>query len=159
MADTFSTERAGFAERLGRLAGGTTYREPMEGHSTAGCHMPEAHSLATALAFAGRGNGDVGPDLALAVVLQRLVKPERVVPWLASELSKYGGRMADKNADFLPNLSRVAYVAVIQGGDPAEVEGVDERAHLWLSSLAMSLIWGEVGEAIWRAERAYRAES
>ena len=32
--DTYSAERASFAERLGRLAGGTTWREPLEGNGT-----------------------------------------------------------------------------------------------------------------------------
>lgn len=66
----FSSDRPEFMERVAKLAGGTTYREPVGGHCTKQEHMPDSHAIAAALAFARRGQDDIGPDVAYCWVIQ-----------------------------------------------------------------------------------------
>ena len=57
-------DRNAFIERVAALTGQTTYRVPVGGRSTGGSHLPDAHAIAAALAFARRGPADIGPDVA-----------------------------------------------------------------------------------------------
>lgn len=82
----WSSDRPEFVERIAKLAGGTTYREPVGGHSTKSEHLPDAHAIATALAFARRGPDDVGPDVAYCWVLQTDAYRERVTRRLSDAL-------------------------------------------------------------------------
>lgn len=67
----WSSDRPEFCERIAKLAGGTTFREPWaaSGGDTSD-KLPDAHAIATALAFARRGPQDIGPDVAYCLVLK-----------------------------------------------------------------------------------------
>jgi hypothetical protein len=84
--DTWGNGRPEFVERIAKLAGGTTYRAPMEGGGTKEAQLPDVHAIAAALAFARRGPDDVGPDVAYCWVLQNNVYRRRTVLKLADAL-------------------------------------------------------------------------
>lgn len=156
--DVYSTERAGFAERLARLTGGSTWREPMEGYGSRHDWQPEAHRLAQALAYARAGGNDIGPDLVCAIVLQWPGKPHRVVTELAAALLAQTGRVGERCADHLPMIARACYLHVVTGEElTEEIDGVDPRDWLLLTSIGTGSLWQAVEQTIRRAERAYRA--
>lgn len=74
----FTSDRPEFMERVAKLAGGTTYREPVGGHSTKLEHLPDPHAIAAALSFARRGPDDIGPDVAYCWVLKSDAYREKV---------------------------------------------------------------------------------
>lgn len=156
--DVYSTERAGFAERLGRLAGGTTWREPMEGYGSRHDWQPEAHKLAQALAYARAGENDIGPDLVCAIVLQWPGKPHRIVTELAAALLAQTGRVGERCADYIPIIARQCYLSVVTGVElPDEIDGVALRDWMILSAIGTATLWDSCEQTVRRAERAYRA--
>lgn len=74
----WSNDRPEFTERVAKLAGATTYREPVGGYGTKSEHLPDAHAIAAALSFARRGPDDIGPDVAYCWVLQTDAYREKV---------------------------------------------------------------------------------
>ena len=159
MGDVFSTERAGFAERLARLAGGTTYREPMGGHGTKSDHIPDVHAMAASLAFARRGASDIGPDVAMAVICRKMAHRRRVVTELAAALLAQSGRVGERCADYLPQIAAACYSNVVTGEALERPEGPDDRDWEILSAMGTGLLWDAVSVSVRRAEYAYRAEA
>lgn len=159
MTDAYSAERAGYAERLARLAGSTTWREPMEGHATRGDHLPDVHAMAASLAFARRGEADIGPDVALAVICRKMAHRRKVVTELAAALLASGGRAGERCADYLPQIAAACYSHVVTGEPIAVVAGIAERDWEILSSMGTGLLWDAVSVSVRRAEYAYRAEA
>lgn len=156
--DVYSTERAGFAERLARLTGGSTWREPMEGYGSRHDWQPEAHRLAQALAYARVGANDIGPDLVAAIVLQWTGKPERVVGELTAALLAQTGRVGQRCADYLPIIARQCYLSVVTGVElPDEIDVVALRDWMILSAIGTATLWDSCEQTVRRAERAYRA--
>lgn len=157
MSDVFSAERAGFAERLARLAGGTTWREPLEGYGTRSDNMPDTHAMAAALAFARTGPSDIGPDVAYAVICRRPAHRRRVVMELTAALLAQSGVVGERCADYLPQIAARCYVHVCTGSPVEPVEGVKERDWTILSAMGCGLLWDAVTVSVRRAEYAYRA--
>lgn len=155
--DPFSTERAGFAERLARLAGSTTWREPMGGYGTSSDSMPDVHALAASLAFARTGPDDIGPDVAYAVICRRMAQGERVVAKLSGALLHLAGRAGERCADSLPMVSAECYAHVCTGQPMTKPDELAERDWLILSAIGVGQIWDAVAVSVRRAERAYRA--
>lgn len=159
MSDIYSAERAGYAERLARLAGSTTYREPMEGHATRSDYMPDVHAMAASLAFARRGENDIGPDVALAVICRKMAHRRRVVTELAAALLAQGGRPGERCADALLEIAAACYVHVVTGDPLERVPEITERDWEILSAMGAGLLWDAVAVSVRRAEYAYRAEA
>lgn len=157
MSDTFSNERAGYAERLARLAGGTTWREPIGGYSTSADNMPDVHALAASLAFARQGPNDIGPDVAFAVICKKMTHRERVVMKLADALLGLAGHVAERCADSLPQVAAASYVHVCTGEPVSKPEDVTHRDWEILSAIAIGQLWDAVNVSVRRAEYAYRA--
>lgn len=86
MGTLWNSDRPDFCERVAKLAGGTTYRTPTEGRGTKLDQLPDAHAVAAALAFARRGENDVGPDVAYCWVLRCDSYRRKVVRKLADAL-------------------------------------------------------------------------
>lgn len=158
-SDAYSTERAGFAERLARLAGGTTWREPMGGYSTSSDNMPDVHALAASLAFARRGANDIGPDVAMAVICRVPAHRERVVTELAAALLAESGWVGERCVDQLPMVAAQCYMHVCTGEPSTQPEGVTERDWGILEAMGCRLLWDAVTVSVRRAEHAYRAEA
>lgn len=159
MSDAYSAERAGYAERLARLAGGTTYREPMEGHATKSDNMPDVHAMAASLAFARRGEADIGPDVALAVILKEMTHREKVIFKLSKALLLLSGFAGQRCAYYLPQISAACYRHVCTGLPVEKPEGVPDRDWEILSSIAIGQLWDAVAVTIRRAEHAFHAEA
>lgn len=157
MSDVYSNERAGYAERLARLAGGTTWREPMQGHGTKMDNLPDVHALAASLAFARQGPDDIGPDVAFAIICQKPTHRERVVAKLSEALLKLAGHVAERCADHLPQVSAACYAHVCSGQYVQAPDGVGERDWEILSAVAVNQLWDAVSVSVRRAEYAYRA--
>lgn len=161
MGDVYSAERAGYAERLARLAGSTTWREPMEGHATKSDNMPDVHAMAASLGFARRGSSDIGPDVAVAVICRRMDHRQRVVTELTAALLAQSGRVGERCADHLPQIAAACYMHVVTG-EPYRRDLCPEVADRdWeiLSAMGTRLLWDAVAVSIRRAEYAYRAEA
>lgn len=88
----FDAGRIEFAERLAKLAGGTTYRTPTGGRGTKQDQLPDAHAIAAALAFARRGDDDIGPDVAFCWVLQSDAYRNKVCRRMAVALQSHHTR-------------------------------------------------------------------
>ena len=108
MSDAYSAERAGYAERLARLAGGTTYREPVGGYGTPSDYMPDVHAMAASLAFARRGKADIGPDVALAVICRKMAYRRKVATELAAALREHSVLLAECQTAMLGHLYETA---------------------------------------------------
>lgn len=159
MSDAYSAERAGYAERLARLAGGTTYREPVGGYGTPSDYMPDVHAMAASLAFARRGEADIGPDVAFAVICRKMAHRRKVVTELAAALLASGGRAGERCAYYLPQIASACYSHVVTGEPRAVVAGIAERDWVILSSMGVGLLWDAVSVSVRRAEYAYRSEA
>ncbi|MDE2470258.1 MAG: hypothetical protein KGL35_16290 [Bradyrhizobium sp.] len=153
--DLFSTERAGFAERLARLTGGTTWREVGHGGHN-GDPMPDAHSLAASLAFARRGSHDIGPDILSAIVCQAEYLRPRIVTELTAALVAECGRVAKRNANTLPAIASHAYLAVVYGHNlKPPAQGIRAHDYLLLTRMGEATLWAAAEQSLRLAERAY----
>ena len=154
--DLFSTERAGFLERLAGLSGRTTWREPAGGaHYTGG--VPDAHALAASLAYARRGEHDIGPDILVCVACQTEHRRPRIVAELAAALVAECGRVAKRNQHALPAIAARAYMGVVYGKHYTPPSGVRMHDYLLLSRMGEATLWQAAEQSLRLAERAYRA--
>lgn len=160
MSDAYTNERAGFRERLARMAGGTTYREPMEGFGTKADSVPDVHTMAAALAYAKQGPSDIGPDIALAIVCQADYRRQRIVTELAAALLAMTGRAGERCAHVLPMICGRAYVAVVLGTVAVADEdwNIDRRDWQLLAGLAEATLLQAAEGAIGRAAASYRGK-
>jgi hypothetical protein len=157
MTDVFEHRRADFAERVARLAGGTTYREPIGGYGSRSDYMPDDHAIASALAFARQGQHDIGPDIAVAIATGNPAHRMKIVTELSAALLIVGRRVADRCADDLLEVSAHCYLCVIglaAGERPAEIRPGD---YAMLRALGESILWESAERAFRRARRAYKA--
>lgn len=86
MSGLYSTDRPEFLERVAALAGKTTFRVPHGARGARQDQMPDAHAIAAALAYARRGQDDIGPDVAFCFALQNDTYKPKVVRLLADAL-------------------------------------------------------------------------
>ncbi len=152
--DTFSTERANFTERLASLAGGTTYREPVGGHGTKVEHLPDAHAVATALAYAKQGRDDIGPDVAYCWVLRSDAYRNRVVSLLSVALRCHELRGADGYRTLGANA---AWDALVWDRVTPKPAGATERVWGDVVAAAGAVMLESAWCALARAERRYKA--
>ncbi|MFC4729110.1 hypothetical protein [Coralloluteibacterium thermophilus] len=157
MSDTYSNERAGFRERLARMAGRTAWREPLQGHGTAGDTVPDEHALAASLAFARRHDGDIGPDIAFAMVTQSDYRRARIVSELTAALLAATGRVGERCRDYLPQVCGQAYIAVVLGREAQRPDGVSEHDWRFLVAIGEGVLLHAADSAIRRAAACYRA--
>ena len=157
--DIYSHERAGFAERLGRLAGRTTWREPASGAFTDRADkMPLEHALATALAFARQAPHDIGPDIAYAVVTMIEHRRPRIVGELTARLRNDARRVAARAGPWLPIIAGKAYEGVVHGWDMPQITAprLAKRDYALLYGIGIGALMHASEDAIRRAERCYR---
>lgn len=107
-----SNERAGFLERLGRLAGQTTYRQPIEGVGTRSDYMPESHVLAARLAYARGRKWNPGPELAYTIATGIPCKRAEVIDWLASKMAR-SMEVSTQRAGILRGIAVVSYCILV----------------------------------------------
>lgn len=161
--DTFNHgDRSGFVERLGRLAGTTTWREP----GGSGYTPPVAGALSTgnamllALSMARRNPKDVGPDIAYSVGTGHPHHRQRVVEWLADKLLAGTGSAGHRAKRQLLSISGQAYDIVIG----TRLNVIPPRGavteYTLLVSVGAGWLWVAMEAAVERAETAlYARES
>lgn len=130
--ETYTHDAPSFAELLASLAGGTTFREPVGGRSTQTRMMPWTHELAAIVAYARTSPNDIGPDIAVAIATGNIAHREKIVTQLAAAMLATGGKLSNKHADFLLEISAHAYLHVVTGKGSAKPDGIRERDYLAL---------------------------
>lgn len=157
-ADVFSHDRATFRERIARLAGGTTYREPMEGHSTDPHRLTDL-DVAAALAFARQGASDIGPDVAYCIICQTDAHRPRIVRELALALTASGGYYLRAARPYLLHIADQAFAAAVWQARVAKPEGLGDKAYSALMLAGVATLHRAADEAIHRAEQVFRARA
>lgn len=147
-----SDDRIGFIERLGRLAGQTTYRVPVEGVGTRFSHLPESHALAAALSYARGKRWNPGPELAYAVATGIPHKRECVVDWLAEKLYVGTGSAGRSRPEQVRGIAAIAYWLVVKG--PEEIRGYEfDRHTMRLANIGAAWLSACLDNTIMLAER------
>lgn len=169
MAETFSYDRASFAERAAKLAGGTTYREPIGGRSTKQ-DIPDEHSIAAAFVYARKmvwddrlgefvpDKHDISPEIAVAIATQTQAHGERIVAELAAALMAGLGYRANGHTSDIVRVAAGCYLRAVFGVGTQKPEGLTDRQYELARILGDSVLWTSANEAMFRAERAYRHE-
>jgi len=150
--DTHTHTPPTFLERLGRLAGQTTYREPCGSFGTRFGSVPEANGLVLTLTGARHSESDIGPELAVSRVIQNEAKKGDVVSWLMRELKSYDPRLVARCRKNFRTACEVAYMSFITEIDIPENADVtpDERD---LLNAGYYLLDCALGEVLGQAER------
>ena len=153
----WSTDRPEFLERIGKLAGGTTYRTPGGGRGTDPPGMPDEHAIAAALAFARRGPDDIGPDVAYCWALQSDAYRHKVTRKLAIALRCHALRGLGPHLHTAADIAWDAMIHNRRGGGrrPIEVEATKwDRALLAAVGTLHASAWDSLAEAERRYQRA-----
>ena len=151
----YSTDRPEFIERLAKLAGGTTWRQPLEGHGTKSDHLPDAHAIATALGFARHDPDDIGPDVAYCWALGSDAYKSRCTRRLSIALRCHDLRSVGAHR---LAASEIAWDALVHNRRPGQSAPADCNARVWDRMLlaAVSTLHNAAWDALADAERAYR---
>lgn len=150
--EIYTAEKGGFRERIAKLVGGTTYREPVGGRSTDPNRMTD-QDVAAALAYARQGADDIGPDIAYCIVCGSDWHRERITLRLAEALHDYRQR---GTRPYVLTIADQAFRAVVFGARVARPEGCPPRGYSSLLIAGAAVLSTLADEAIHRAERAFR---
>ena len=156
MTETFSYDRAGFAERAAKLAGMTTFREPVGGRGTKRDHVPDEHAMAAAFAYSRQGPNDIGPDIALAIITGTHAHGDRIIRELAAALMAGLGNRATGKTAAIVRVAAGCYLRAVCGSGGKKPDGLTDRQYELARILGESVLWRSANEALFRAERAYR---
>lgn len=153
-------DRSIFLERLGRLAGTTTWREPDGSGYTppvAGT-LSTGHAMLIALVMARRNERDVGPEIAFSVGTGRPHRRDSVVNWLARKLLTGTGKAGRRNARHIVAISGQAYDLVI--GTLQKFTPPDDASaeFVVLANIGAGWLWMSMEAAVERAEYAMRSQ-
>jgi hypothetical protein len=155
--DTFNHgERSGFIERLGRLAGKTTWREP-DGSDRApyvASTLSADNAMLLALSMSRRNARDVGPEVAYSVGTGTPHQQQRVVCWLADKLMTGTGHAGRRNQKHLGEIARQAYELVIGTRSHFDAPATASRDFVLLANIGAGWLWMAMESAVERAERA-----
>lgn len=156
-SETYTHERASFVERIQRLAGTSTWREPMQGSGTTGDSMPDAHALAAAMAWTGKDGLGIGHRVAYAIYLGSLHWQDEIVRAVAEQLQSLEARMRrrDGKAPISRFAAIAAYLSVCRG---VETPKPAESDSTWFLLVRVGERWmlSQAEEALDVAEAAYR---
>lgn len=152
MSTLFDTSRPEFLERLGRLAGRSTYREPV-GRGTKHDWMPDEHAIAAALAFARKDRDDFGPDVAYCWALGSDAYRNRVCTAFVDAVAP---RSSDRVRGDLMQAVQSAWDALVHNRTRPKTADVDAGAWDAALLLAIGTLQESAWSALYRAERAYR---
>jgi hypothetical protein len=156
--DIYTAERATFRERIAALAGRSTWREPMEGHSTAPLKMTD-QDVAAALAYARQGPDDIGPDIAYCIVCGSDWHRARIIKGLATALFHAGGHWVRKGKPYLLTIADDAFRTVVWQQRVTRPEGCPAKTYDVLLLTGIGTLSQAADEAIRAAERAFRSRA
>lgn len=147
-----------FRERVHSLAGKTTYREPMEGHSTAASQIPSDHMIAAALSFGRRDRDDIGPDIAFDIATGRHGHYRQVCAWLGRHIASDRAAEIVRLRPWTAHVATAAYNAVVSGWQvPHAPAGVAEKDWGGAVLLACMLLQYSADDALALAARRNRS--
>lgn len=153
--ELWGSDRAGLMERLGRLAGQTTYREPglCGGSPYSAQVMTTEAKLLLALKMGQTHEGDVGPWIVYSIALHIDDRKRQIVEWIANKLEHGAGQYGRRNAHRMLIIGMAAYDLAVHGIDPPEPKrNPGDFAHL--ASVGAGWIWMKCESTIERAIRA-----
>ncbi|MGL4275182.1 MAG: hypothetical protein ACRCTO_23105 [Pseudomonas paracarnis] len=155
-AGTYSSDRPTVFERLGRLAGVSTYRVPVEGKGTSWQPIPSEHALCLALGMARTSDPlDVGPDVAFDMATQSSRHQRRVCEALTAALSESRDhRAVRRNRPYLAVAAWAAYTRLVYGTQGPAPDGVKPDDWDVLVDVAERILATLADQAVWRAGRA-----
>lgn len=156
MMDTFNHgEHAGLLERLGRLAGQTTHREPTARGSRRTGDLTHENVLCLALAMARRHSDDYGPDIAYTVATGHPYRKDEIVEHLRIRLSgDPGARKCEMDGS--PRIAaQLAYGAIM--GFRGQARGKDAEIIMRLAKIGAGWLWTSMERSLDRAEQAMRS--
>lgn len=162
MTDTHEAKApASLWERLARLAGQTTYREPVGGRTTRTMVVPAEHELCIALGWA-RDPGDphdIGPDVAMDIATGQGRNMPGVVRSLANALDAdrgRGSRVVSRNRPYLRIVAADAYARIVYSQRFARPEMVTAADWETLTEAGYRVLERMADNAVARAERYLR---
>jgi hypothetical protein len=158
--DTFNcADRAGFLERLARLAGQSTYREPGGGGSPYSARMMTTeNALALALSFARRDKRDVGPEMVYTIATAVPHQSARVISWLGARLLHDTGPTGRKCERQLILLSTHCYEMVGYGKPVTRLPSRLPVAWDKLRDIGIGWLWMAAESTVERAEYTLHGE-
>ena len=159
--DTFNhADRAGFIERLGRLAGQTTFREAGGGGSPYSSRMMTTeNAMVLALSFARRDVRDIGPEIAYAIGTGIPHQQERVLFWLDIKFQRDAGHEG-RRLQLRSILSRHCYEMVAIGKQVTRLPRESRLPKSWdgLRNIGIGWLWMQAESTIERAEYALHSD-
>jgi hypothetical protein len=153
--DIYTAQKASFRERIAALVGRSTWREPMEGHSTAPLRMTD-QDVAAALAYARQGPDDIGPDIAYCIVCGSDWHRARIIKNLATALYHGGGHWVRHGKPYLLTIANDAFRATVFLERITRPDGCPAKTYDMLLAAALGVLTTAADESIYRAERAFR---
>lgn len=107
--------RPSFRERVAALQGaGTSWREPVEGRSSAMKPIPGANMTAGNLSMARSDGDDIGPDVAYDILTGRPGHATKVCRWLGRQLAREARHRSGNVSEArrcIPHLGLIAVLA------------------------------------------------
>ncbi len=168
-------DRPGFLERMGRLGGQTTFREPggAGGSPYSSRMMTTENGLILALMMGRRrmpkeiagkivyvpDPRDIGPEMAYTIATAVPDQRERVVTWLASKLLSDTGPKGKKAANYRNILAQHCYEMVAFGKQQSRLPSRLPMSWEELRNIGIGWLWMAAESTIERAERAHRKEA
>jgi hypothetical protein len=148
-------------ERLARLAGQTTYREPVGGRTTRVGVIPVEHELCVALGWARDRDdpNDIGPDMAIDIATGVGRNMPGIVRQLANALDAGGGRghrAVRRNRPYLRIVASDAYARLVYGHRYEKPETMSFDDWDTLTDAAVAILERMADNAMSRAERFLR---
>lgn len=153
-AEVFTHERADFRERAMSLAGGGSWREPVEGRATNHCPTPAVHLIAAALAYGRRGPDDIGPDIACDLATGRMGHAVRVTRGLRIAMARDRSRIVHRNRQWLQAVAESGYMVAMGQRILPCPEDMDVDEFTLLTEAARRILLRTADEALSAAERA-----
>jgi hypothetical protein len=162
--DIYSTERAGLLERLCRIAGQTTWREPRDTDYVPPVDpMPVEHTMLTGISFAHRripsedefhrliwkrDPTDIGPYVLDCLIYRRVVHGREIRVQLVRALRDMSKRLAKADEDHVWKAAMPIIRECATGVEADQPTDVPDKVWIPASSLGIRLLWASAGQTL-----------
>lgn len=160
-SDIFSNERAGLLEKLGALAGVTTWREPTTGYTNKAGEVPYAHILAASLVWwSGQDGYDtISGHILASLVLQRLPDGrayDDTLNAMVRALSDISRRLALVDRRVLRYGCKQVWLQCALGVQAKRPSGLGARDWIAVDALGTRTLWSSADQGLNRMADALR---
>ena len=162
--DVFSTERAGLLERLCKIAGSTTWREPRDTDYVPKLDpMPVEHTMLGAMSFAHRrlpsedefhqlvwtrDPTDIGPYVLECLIYKRVVHGSAIRIQLVRALRDMSRVLARADETHVWKSALPIIRECATGREADKPAGVPAKVWIPASSLGIRLLWASAGQTL-----------